>query len=321
MKKRLVFLRNENEMYLLNKAKEIYTGWGMSAENMIRMTSWDGGKATSGSLFGETFALLDLTDKKDGERFLSLVKTDKRKKLFKGDDWYGNGLIIITTIKTFASIRDLVRACGGYEEYNIDSKEAKGNLLSELGLNKELQNVVSDYVGEDYQDIIMIKSSLNGLSAEERKALTIEALYSYLPNKKGEVPPWDLVKHIIEGNFQKALDSYERIVINTVPFVLIAILKSKFAGLYQYKVLSAIEKLDEKSIFECMGIKNQYAVFDYKKPVIKGVSIPVVESINKNILEYEYRMKDGNMKMDTKILMRELVAKIVIAIKNNVAIC
>jgi len=251
---------NDNQIYLDKKIKETYENWGYSLDNMKRLDEWVKGSASITSLFGtKTFVLLDLMDSNKLTKFKNLITNDKKRQMFD-NNWFGDGVIIIAKDNRGTWLQKFTEEFNGYFEKKIDKNKAKNDLLKELKLPKHLEDIVSSFVGEDYQDLILIKKSLNNI---DTKNLTEAELYTYLPFKKGSVPPWDCLNAIMNLNGKNAILEYRRTTENTYPLVILSLIKTKLRNLLIYKSLIGLRK-SESDIIKILNVKNSYALTEFK---------------------------------------------------------
>ena len=66
-------------------------------------------------------------------------------------------------------------------------------------------NVVLDTIGDDTTVYTVIKNSLSKLSENEIRDLTVEDIISFLPKKKGEVAPWELIMSCFYERYKQSI--------------------------------------------------------------------------------------------------------------------
>ena len=85
----------------------------------------------------------------------------------------------------------------------IDISEIKKEFNKEYKLRADVLNVVLDTIGDDTTVYTVIKNSLGKLSESEIRDLTVEDIISFLPKKKGEVAPWELIRAVFMKDITK----------------------------------------------------------------------------------------------------------------------
>lgn len=306
---------NPSKAYLDDRVKSTYTEWGFSYIDMIRVTEWYNDVAFQSSLFQKRFVLLDITNNNDFQKFKKIFDTDKKKEYFKSN-WYGDGVIIIATNNKGTWLNKIADFADGYIERPLKIEDVKHELTEQFHLSSDIASIIFDVIGEDFNIYTTIKSSLSQLSPDEISQLTVEDIISYLPHKKGSVPPWGLSTSIFKLNINEALDNYNRIKINTYPLVVISLLKNKFSLFYKYKQLREL-KYTENQILNCVGGKNTYIFSDFRH---LNVSPETIKNCIILILETENKFKGGFSfpKKDVfDYLVPELITKLIIAMKND----
>ena len=300
MTNKLYAIVNDSDVYILNKVREIYTSWGYTPEQMLTYTTWQDGLASQTSLFMSHFVKLDLTRDQDRTNFKDLLK--KKKKLL--DNWFGNGVIIVCHKAPGKWLKDLIDEYDGTYDGEISIDE----ILETINLSKENKEFVKYYVGDSAEDLIIIKNTLSGVADTDR--LTIDELYSYLPNKMGAVPPWQLINAVMSGNMPLLEQEFQRVITNTHPLVIMKLLKNKFQDFVTYRALTA-SKMSEKKICELLGYNSPYRLIDFKRSKCKHE-----KEIMSMLYKYEFKFKEGNAFLpSSNDLLHSLLIKITLMSK------
>ena len=172
-----------------------------------------------------------------------------------------------------------------------------------------LKEFIKYYVGENVEDLLIIRNSLKNI--ENTKNLTIEELYSYLPNKMGEVPPWNLIKYVLEGNIKKMEEEFQRVIVNTHPLVIIKLIKNKVNDLIVYRNLNG-NKIKEQEILGILGYTNPYRLNEIKRCKCKNL-----DKLLKTFYEYEYKLKDGSSFLpNIEDLTHDMLIKITVLMRG-----
>ena len=300
MTNKLYAIVNDSDVYILNKVREIYTSWGYTPEQMLTYTTWQDGLASQTSLFMSHFVKLDLTRDQDRTNFKDLLK--KKKKL--PDNWFGNGVIIVCHKAPGKWLKDLIDEYDGTYDGEISIDE----ILETINLSKENKEFVKYYVGDSAEDLIIIKNTLSGVADTDK--LTIAELYSYLPNKMGAVPPWQLINAVMSGNMPLLEQEFQRVITNTHPLVIMKLLKNKFQDFVTYRALTA-SKMSEKEICGLLGYNSPYRLIDFKRSKCKHE-----KEIMTMLYKYEFKFKEGNAFLpSSNDLLHSLLIKITLMAK------
>ena len=300
MTNKLYAIVNDSDVYILNKVREIYTSWGYIPEQMLTYTTWQDGLASQTSLFMSHFVKLDLTRDQDRTNFKDLLK--KKKKL--PDNWFGNGVIIVCHKAPGKWLKDLIDEYDGIYDGEISIDE----ILETINLSKENKEFVKYYVGDSAEDLIIIKNTLSGVADTDK--LTIDELYSYLPNKMGAVPPWQLINAVMSGNMPLLEQEFQRVITNTHPLVIMKLLKNKFQDFVTYRALTA-SKMSEKEICKLLGYNSPYRLIDFKRGKCKHE-----KEIMSMLYKYEFKFKEGNAFLpSSNDLLHSLLIKITLMSK------
>lgn len=301
---------NENQLYLDKKIKETYESWGYSLNNMKRIEEWVKGSANITSLFGnKTFIILDLMDFNKLSKFKNMISEDKKRVIFD-KEWFGDGVIIIAKDKRGTWLQKFTEEFNGFFEKKNDDVKTKNELLKSLKLSKHLEEIVSAFVGDDYQDLILIQKSLNNVDTMN---LSESELYTYLPFKKGSVPPWNCLNAIMNLNGKNAILEYKRTIENTYPLVILSLIKTKLRNLLIYKSLTGL-KITENEIIKILKVKNSYALNDYKK---NKSSLSNISKAITYLLEVEDETKGGGEIYNLEFKMEEFILNIIRILKGE----
>ena len=318
---KLYFIAHPSDIFIKEKIDEICNEWNYSKSDMKTLTQWKIGCASENTFFSKPFVLLDLRNKSDFAAFKNLIDDDEKsyKKNSKikyhifEDDWFGNGVIIITNENNHLDkITKLITKFNGTNIVKQGLKEIKPVLLKELGLNSNLTSFVGEYVGLDYDKIILIKNAISNLTPTQKKNLTEEQIITYLPSQKGEIEPWNVINKLVACD-KTVFNEFDRCIENTHPLVLLTLIKNKFR-LYFINNLLLQERFAIKDILNVLGLKNNFSIKDFNF----NVNLQTLEYINKEIYKTEFKCKDGsNSFLKPEMLVRNLISKILIALQNN----
>jgi len=318
---KLYFISHSSDIFIKEKIDEICKEWNYSKSDIKTLTQWKIGCASENTFFSKPFVLLDLRKKSDFTDFKNLIDEDEKsyKKNSKTkyhifeENWFGNGVIIITNeTNHLEKIVKLINKFNGTVFIKQGIKELKPQLLKELGLNSNLTSFVGEYVGLDYDKIILIKNAISNLTSTQKKNLTEEQIITYLPAQKGEVEPWNVINKLVACDVT-VFDEFDRCIENTHPLVLLVLIKNKFR-LYFINNLLLKERFSIKDILNVLGLKNNFSIKDFDF----NINLQTLEYINKEIYKTEFNCKEGsNVYIKPEISVKNLISKIIIALQNN----
>lgn len=264
----LYLLISDSEPLLNKEFKKIYSELNYQAQDMVEISEWSDGVANIPSLFSIPFIHLKLTNDNEAKKFVDFFTNKKNKQVFEKPDWTGN-LTIITYKKGKHStkIKNFIEKQNGEVKIFADKdvKSIKETELKKYNLQKHIYDFLIDYIGDDVNLVFPIINTLDKLELTEIQNLDIMNLYSVLPSKPGSIPPWDLMSAIFNGDIQGIKRNYDRVSKNTYPLVIVALLKTKVSNFMKYRFYSALSGLNENEIAKEMGMKNSYALIDFKK--------------------------------------------------------
>lgn len=318
MSKKVLFIMSDSEAYLRDEVLRISKDWGFIKSNVKTVEEWNPALVRSSvSLFGEVSMVhLDLSDGNKLKAFVSLIGDKKHKELFEGDNWFGAGLIITSThARGTKKIEDLVKKTGGKVAKKAKPTEMKKVLLERISLNKDTEQFLDAYVGEDYQILIGIVNQLEKLEKEEQQKMTIDELIVRLPNKPGSLPPWDFIDPLLEGNADKAVKLYERAVEGSHVLVTMQLARKRLQLLYRLKVLqlSGVWKSQEQA--QALGERNGPNIWITAK-VAQRLDLKTTEYLAKLSLITEADLK-GYSNANPHVIFKNFIAMSCLAIKYN----
>lgn len=242
-------------------------------------------------------------------KFKNMISEDKKRVIFD-KEWFGDGVIIIAKDKRGTWLQKFTEEFNGFFEKKNDDVKTKNELLKSLKLSKHLEDIVSAFVGDDYQDLILIQKSLNNVDTIN---LSESELYTYLPFKKGSVPPWNCLNAIMNLNGKNAILEYKRTIENTYPLVILSLIKTKLRNLLIYKSLTGL-KITENEIIKILKVKNSYALNDYKK---NKSSLSNISKAITYLLEVEDETKGGGEIYNLEFKMEEFILNIIRILKGE----
>lgn len=290
-KDKLALIIDESKIFLDKKTDETIKEWGYNKSSCRTLTSWtrDAGKMIS--MFDVPFVRLDLCEDSDLKNFVELITNRKKNNLFSEDCWYGNGLIItINKNRGTKKVVDLVNEFNGSVIQKKTTKEHKKELLSKLDINNELKEIVSDYIGDDYENIYSVINSINNL--EDKSIININNIYTFLPYKPGSVPPWNYVNMLYTNDVGAAHKELDRVLENSHPLIVLKLLKNSFNNLYLYNTARSMGHKSIKQAADALGVSNKYVFINASKtrPDLKN---EVAEYLLNEICYLEYLIKNS----------------------------
>lgn len=318
MSKKLIFIMSDSDSYLRDEVLRISDEWGFSSANVKYTENWDPALVRgSMSLFGEeSMVHLDLSNNSKLKSFVSLIRSKKEKHMFEGDNWFGPGLIITSVhARGTKAVQDLVKDSGGQVIKKAKPAEMKKLLLGRINLNKESEDFLSNYVGEDYEILFPIVNQLKKMSDEEQFEMKIDDLIVRLPGTPGSVLPWEFVNPMLEGNAKEAIDLYERAVSGSHILVTMQLARTKLQLMYRLKLLliAGIWKSDEQA--KILKERNGPNIWITAKAA-KKVNVETAEYLAKLALSTEAKLK-GASSANPDLIFKNFIASTCIAINSN----
>lgn len=337
MKNNLILIIDKSSTNLLKRQEEIFQKWKINKEDVVKTTTWRKGLVQSKNLFGGVQAVwLDLSDAQAAMNFSKLIPTKKKlteeKHLFNGK-WWGNGVIITflypdkaingkESSAGLAAIKNLVEYSDGTIEDN-SSKRAdtlKTDVLKNIPLNSNIKTQLREYVGENFEALVMLEKALKNIPKEEIQKFTIQDVAVYLPAKSGVKLPWDVTGALDRHNLALALDCYNRMVNNKVPmFGLISWLNRHYQ--LAYEVASLLESgVLRRDISKCLPKQNSYAISNTIRDLESNGTYPKAETLEyilKQTTELNLYYKGEFRCIDKDNHFRNVLAKIYQALRCN----
>lgn len=288
---KLVLIIDESKIFLDKKTDEIIKEWGYNKSSCRTLTSWtrDSGKMIS--MFDTPYARLDLCEDSDLKSFVELIINRKKNDLFSEDNWYGNGLIItINKNRGTKKIVDLINEFKGLVIQKKTTEEHKKELLSKLDIDNELKEIISDYIGEDYESLYSIINSIGNL--EDKSIININNIYTFLPYKPGSVPPWNYINILYTNDVEAAHKELDRVLKNSHPLIVLKLLKNSFNNLYLYNTARSMGYWSIKQAADELGISNKYIFINASK-TRRDLKNEVAEYLLNEVCYLEYLIKNG----------------------------
>lgn len=316
--KKLLFIMDDSEAYLRNEVLRVYKEWGFKSSNVKYVEEWNNALGRSSlSLFGDiSMVHLDLSDKKYLKIFAEMISDKKEKDNFSSDNWFGPALVITSThAQGSKKIENLVTSSGGKVIKKAKPAEMKSLLLNRIKLNKETENFVDSYVGDDYQMLIGIVNQIEKLSDKEQNSMTPEEMIVRLPSRPGSVPPWEFINPMLDGNAKEAIDLYSRCIENSHILVTMQLARTKLQMLYRLKLLLMSGIWDSKKQAEVLKQKNGPNIW-LTSNVAKKLNVETAEYLAKLALVTEADLK-GYSNADPNTIFKNFIVTTTLAINKN----
>lgn len=317
MKNKIAFILDDKEVYLKSKTLEIASTWGFSPSEILSVKEYKKGLVPKNSLFGKTLLHLDLSNKDDLKRFAKIIKEDKKKNQVFTDDWFFDG-IIITSIHAQGSkeITDLVSRFSGEVIKKAKVIDRKKELLNKIQTPTQIKNLISEFVGEDYDLLFSIINNINNLSPEEKKNLTINNIEHLFPSQKGSVVPWLFISDLFSGNSAKAIENLDRYLEKKETVLIpLTVLKNKTFLLYKYTLLKHSGIKRDSEIAQILG-ENLWSLKDIQQ-LKKTLKIETVEYLCKLVYETEVGLKGGQRNLSEDNYFRAAILKYLTAVNYD----
>lgn len=313
MSKNLIFVVDSNIPYLDSVVSDYTKKWGYDVSSRIDTSVWSDSLVNQNNLFGtKNIVHLNLRDSKDLKVFSEDIK--KNPQEFTGD-WFGNGLIITAKdARSIKKIEDVISNCNGIVVKKRKPKEVVADLLKDLSVSNNIKTELTNFAGDEYDLILGVVKYLKNLPVEEQKNISLEQVLLRIPFPPGQVPPWEFVNPLFEGNLKSAIDKLERSMTKTHALLPLSMLSKEIDKLYKYVILNTLKVKDTDKL-KPMGLNNQYGLISVKKIKTK-LSIETVEYLVNLVHLADSDYKNGRV-YNSNVYMRSLLTKISYAIRAN----
>lgn len=314
MKNRLFLIIDDSDIFLDKKTNEILENW--KQDNIYEcstITQWSKGIGNQITMFSKPCIKLDLRDDKNLKNFAELVKNKNKNNLF-ADNWFENGVIIITNkIRGTSKIVQLVKDSNGVIIQKKTNEEHKKEILNSLKVNNSVKNFISEYIGDDYELLYLIANSIN--SVKDTSLINLNNIQTFIPAKPGSIPPWDYINCLNSGNIAKANEQLDRVLENTHYLVVVSLLKNFMYNLLLYNIATKYGYKDIKQIAKIYNMKNQWTFLGVSK-IRKDLNIKVCEYLLEEICYIEYLLKTGQ-NTNAEYLLHLYTMRAMLSIKYN----
>lgn len=252
--KKIVFIIDSSDAFIDFQKDLILESW--KAEDIQKVTNLS--SVGNQTLFGPTpVAILKLEDSDQVKKVLKEVQELVKEGALESK--CANGLIITSSLNK-NSTRSLLKALEPYAEIRMGDGNLTETLVKDyMHLNKEAEEFLLNYLGQDYGAAIPLARSIGKLPIEKQQKISIDSLYYRLPKPKGGVPPWDIEKPLFAGDVDNTIDKYRRSTVGAAPLLPIFILNKKLRLVYKCAVLLEEKpKISNKEISEILKAPNNY---------------------------------------------------------------
>lgn len=293
MTNNICMIIDNSEAYLRTKSEEIFKEWGFDRNSVKEISNWKDTPASM-SLFDERLmTILNLSNKNDLKSFSDLITNKKTKERFDNKQYWGNGLIIITTHATgIKKIEENIKKNNGSVFKKEKANKRKDELLSELSIPVDTKKFVANYAGEDYDLLLSFYNEINKLPKNEQKNISIEKAYSFFPPILGSVLPWEFLNELMNGHTGESINTFRRTIKNTHILVPMVFLQKKMALLLRYRY-AMIDKIPNNKIAEAIGEKNGPEIWSISK-VAQRITPATAEQIALITTKLESDLKGGS---------------------------
>lgn len=260
---RLVLIIDKSDAYCHFKRDQTLGAWGIEDDNIQTVTSLDEVGATT--LFDDSPTSVMNMEEVDEVKLL-VANLEKRlgspaaRAAFLAS--LEEGLIIMTQVPRTSTkkLEALVTSLGGEVVVPPGKKDAPlvEKLLGELDLTPAVRRFILDYVGSNYEAVLPLVRTLSEIPRAHHRKITEEDIQIRFPGNKGEVPPWELEKHLLAGNMTGTIDTLRRIHRHSHLLVPLSILKNKFQLAYRISALLESGITGEAALAEVLGQPKNY---------------------------------------------------------------
>lgn len=293
---KIALILDKSQAYIDFQRERIREDWRIEKSNTRHIERLsDLGGAT---LFGDLPAgIIHLSSPEEIKLFITDLTSKQETSSI--ENFIGSGLIISTdanrnsTKKLEALITQLNGTVYG-------AKSGKGaptltaQIMNELHIPRQVKDFVIEYLGDDYEGAIALVRTLTTLTPEQQKRITIDDMAIRLPQPPGSVPPWEIEKHLNNGNMTGVIDTFRRVSMHSSPLVVLAILNNKLR--LAYKASGFIENdpyVSSSTIAQNLKIADNYPLklsMGTAKKLGKDRLLKIVELLS----ETERKIKGGS---------------------------
>lgn len=297
---------NKNKEIAYNKINNIFKTEGYDKNNIDIQNEFM--PKNSKGLFDIKQAIfLDLSNKSDMDKFKKRITSKKdniKNEIIKQDV-----IIFLNTLQGTKKFEDFVKDLNG--EIIKDKEVDIDEMLQDYPLNYDTKSFIIDYIAQSSEKILPLINTLDKMSEKEIKNLDVENIFSIMPSKPGEVPPFQFLDSMIKGDVKKTIYEFERITKTTHEIVCLAILKKKIQTIQQAHYLRVIEHLDYKEVANVINshpypIKLLWHITGNEKQINRLVKL---------ITDLEYGLK-GASKINANDLFKRYLVDITLTIRS-----
>lgn len=288
------------------RVDEILKNWGLAPDKVKQAESFS--ERAMPSLFDDVIATrLNLSKADEVKRMNKIIETD-------GIDFISDGFVIVAVGINRNSLRRLEKLVGENDGFVIASKSSDGasnvsTLLQEFSFSREVRDFLKDHVGNSVEMLIPILKTVSSLSAGQQKKIGIEDILIRISPEEGEIAPWAIENHIIDGNVSEAIRTFRRITNHSHELVPLSILKKSFSLMHRINMLTlSSQKMQPKQIAEILSASEKQVQF-IKRKKMAGLTVSDTTMMLQLIGETEAKMKGGsatNGIIEMEILLTKL---------------
>ena len=285
----LKVIMSNNDTLAYAKALEIIEGENFKAEDLVEQAEFE--PILTSGLFGTINPILIRVD-----------SLKALKKQFKGKETEDQCVVVIfNNYRSAKGLTSYIEDIGGevisLKDFNI--KDA----LKTFPLKKDVLDIITIHIGDTQEKILPLISSLKGMTDKEIKDLTVDTVYSIMPNRPGEVPPYTYMNYMWRGDMDRMIFELDRILENSHPLVPFIFLKRGIDQLNKISMFymlgyTSINSIKDESGINYYAIKNILPYAKNRKDVERTVIL---------VTELEDRLKSSNVLVLEDILKKYII--------------
>lgn len=286
---KIALIIDKSRAYNTYQRDKLLTEWGIK-EAPDKVSGFS--DATGETLFGDTPTVeMHLTTAEEVKEAAAYL--DKRRP---GEiaDAFPNGLLITCEVPR-TSTKKLEAYFKKHSLTFVLPPTAKEDslpekLLSDLALKPGVKKFILEYVGDEYESLISLVDRLAQIPKKQHSLISEEDIIIRFPQEKGDLPAWDVEKHVLDGNVKAAIETARRV---SATMLWITLLRKKLES--YYKVAALLEShpsMKDDDVVALLGLPARG--FYFTKKAVKAHPVNSFERAMELMLIAEGNMKGGS---------------------------
>lgn len=318
---KLLLILDKSLAYINYVKDNTFKEWDITSDNVKEIQKFS--QAGGATLFGDTPAYyIHISDKDSLTSIHSVLSTMDEATFTKR---FSSGLIISSDMNknSLKKLSNSVEKLNGKVHTTGKSKlDVSSSILSRIYLNKDAEEFLLAYVGEEYDTLIPLVSNIEKVPQDQQKKISVDSLMTRLPQKPGTIPGWEVSNAVFEGQASKAIELSRRVGSGNTPYLLsMYYIRSKVELLYRAAILLVSNpKISEKDAAEALNVNKNYG-FTLALRKAKKVSIDDALRLAEIVHKYDSKMRGGErgygiVPVDGMILLDAMIIELTAYLKG-----